>query len=35
MLEEAEERARKLSEKVAHIPDDEVAKIIQEDREVR
>jgi len=35
MLEEAEEKARRLSEKVAHIPDDEVARIIREDREVR
>ncbi len=35
MLEEAEEEARRLSEKVAHIPDDEVARAIREDREVR
>ena len=35
MLEEAEEAARRLSGKVAHIPDDEVARIIREGREVR
>jgi len=35
MLEGAEERARRLSEKAVHIPDDEVARIIREDREVR
>ncbi len=35
ILEEAEERARELSKKVAHIPDDEIARIIREDREGR
>jgi len=32
-LEEAEERARRLSGRVAHIPDEEVARIMREDRE--
>ena len=35
MLEEAEEKARKLIGRVAHIPDDEVARAIREDREGR
>lgn len=35
ILEEAEERARELSKRVAHIPDEEIARIIREDREGR
>lgn len=35
ILEEAEERARELSKRVAHIPDEEVARLIREDREGR
>ena len=35
ILEEAERRAKKLSRKVAHIPDEEVARIIREDRDAR
>ena len=35
MLEEVEEEAKRLSKKVAHIPDDEVARIIRKDREGR
>ena len=33
ILEEVEEKAKKLSEKVAHVPDEEIARIIREDRE--
>lgn len=35
ILEEAEERARELSKRVAHIPDEEIARLIREDREGR
>jgi len=35
ILEEIEEKARKLSEKVGHIPDEEVAEIIRGYREAR
>ena len=35
ILEEVEERARKLSGRVKHIPDEEIARIIREDREAR
>ncbi len=35
MLSEIEERAKKLSERVPHIPDEEIAEIIREDRERR
>ncbi len=35
MLEELEKKARKLSEKVMHIPDEEIAEIIREYREAR
>lgn len=35
MLSRIEERARELSVRVSHIPDDEIAKIIREDREGR
>ena len=35
ILEEAEKRARKLSEKLRKIPDEEIAKLIHEDRELR
>ena len=33
MLSEIEERAKKLSERVSHIPDEEIVEIIREDRE--
>jgi len=33
IIEEVEEEARELSVKVSHIPDDEVARLIREDRE--
>ena len=33
MLDEIEERAKWLSRKVSHIPEDEIARIIREDRE--
>jgi len=32
LLEEIEARARELSSKVSHIPDEEIAKLIREDR---
>jgi polyhydroxyalkanoate synthesis regulator phasin len=35
MLEELEEKARKLSEKIGSIPDEEIAELIREDREGR
>ena len=35
ILEEAEERARKLNKKLKNIPDEEIAKLIHEDRELR
>ncbi len=35
ILEEVEEKARELSKKVAHIPDEEIVKLIREDREGR
>lgn len=35
MLEEAEQLAKELSEKVSHISDEEIARIIREDREGR
>ncbi|ABL78776.1 conserved hypothetical protein [Thermofilum pendens Hrk 5] len=35
ILEEAEKLARELSKKVSHIPDEEIARIIREDREAR
>ena len=35
MLEELEKKARKLSEKVMHISDEEIAEIIREYREAR
>jgi len=35
MLSEIEEKARKLSKKISHIPDEEIAKIIREYREKR
>lgn len=35
MLNEIEEKARELSRKVSHIPDEEIARIIREDREGR
>jgi len=35
MLAEIEEKARELSVKLAHIPDEEIARIIREDREGR
>ncbi len=34
-LEELEKKAEKLSRKVRHIPDEEVAKHIREDRDTR
>ncbi len=33
MLGEIEEKARELSERVSHIPDEEIAELIREDRE--
>ena len=33
MLSEIEERAKKLSERVSHIPDEEIVEIIREDRD--
>ena len=33
MLSEIGERAKKLSERVSHIPDEEIVEIIREDRE--
>ena len=35
MLEEVERRAKELKGKVAQIPDEEIAKLIREDREAR
>ena len=35
MLSEIEEKARELSKRISHIPDEEVARIIREDREGR
>lgn len=35
MLSEIEERAKKLRERTSHIPDEEIAEIIREDRERR
>ncbi len=35
MLNEIEEKARKLSKKVSHIPDEEIVRIIREGRERR
>ncbi|OYT50914.1 MAG: hypothetical protein B6U76_11940 [Desulfurococcales archaeon ex4484_217_2] len=35
MLSEIEEEARKLSKKILHIPDEEIARIIREYREKR
>jgi len=35
MLSEIEEKARKLSKKISHIPDEEIARIIREYREKR
>ena len=35
LLEEAERRARKLSEELRNIPDEEIARLIREDRELR
>lgn len=35
VLEMLEEKARKISEKIKHIPDEEIARLIREDREVR
>jgi len=35
ILEEVEKKARKLSEKLKNIPDEEIAKLIREDRELR
>ena len=35
ILEVAEERARELSEKLRDIPDEEIAKLIREGRELR
>ncbi len=32
MLEEIEARARELGSRVSHIPDEEIAKLIREDR---
>jgi len=33
MLKEIEERVKGLSGKLSHIPDDEIARLIREDRE--
>ncbi len=35
ILEEIEEEARRLSKKISHIPDEEIARIIREDREAK
>ena len=35
VLGEIEEKARKLSKRTSHIPDEEIARIIREDREGR
>ena len=35
MLEEIRERASELSKQVSHIPDEEIARLIREDREGR
>jgi len=35
ILDEIEKEARELSKKVSHIPDEEIARIIREDREGR
>ncbi len=35
ILEEAEKKAKKLSRKVSHIPDEEIVRLIREDREAR
>jgi len=35
ILEEVEKKAWKLSEKLKNIPDEEIAKLIREDRELR
>jgi len=35
ILEEVEKKARKLGEKLKNIPDEEIAKLIREDRELR
>jgi len=35
ILSEIEEKARKLSRKISHIPDEEIARIIREYREKR
>jgi len=35
MLEELEEKAKELSVKISHIPDEEIAELIREDREGR
>ena len=35
MLEEIRERASELSKRVSHIPDEEIARLIREDREGR
>ncbi len=35
LLEEAERRARRLSEELRNIPDEEIARLIREDRELR
>ena len=35
ILEEAEKRARRLREKLRDIPDEEIAELIREDRELR
>jgi len=35
ILEEIEEKARQLSKKLSHITDEEIARIIREDREAR
>jgi len=35
MLSEIEEKAKRLCERISHIPDEEVAEIIREDREGR
>jgi hypothetical protein len=35
ILEEIEKKALQLSKKVSHIPDEEIARIIREDREAR
>ncbi len=35
LLEEAERRARRLGEELRNIPDEEIARLIREDRELR